>query len=305
MATTQVQDCFDDIDLLLYSPSMDFEFDDDMDGNIETSTFTDADLRELLSLAPDDETDQEEPRVEKTKTPEPQSIPATQPDTLDQAMMAVCNQPLSPPIPERMATMDLNQQQQQIFLATVIKPPSLMEVKLFCRQEVASNAALLYLGSLTVPFQQGCLQAIQTYDIILGQTINFLKKLKPFNKLQAFYRIVIDHPIFTFIAQGGIPYTMTKKHLTGNRNPQIPRPMYTANENMILTFTFTMDIAPFGSKSSSDMFDSPPPKLTLAQRLGHKRPRTPDSSSTPVAAISCEPAVKKTKTFFQNRKSRK
>lgn len=299
MSSTQARNALDDLDLLLYDSDFEYDFDD----SLETISLTDADIRDILTLPPT--TDESTARdtdvvMEQERPPSPDQT--RQPEVIQ----PIATIPRSPTPSTSTATVQPCEPQaspQKLYLATIIKPPSLMEVKMFCRQEVIMLSGLLYLGSLTLPYLPGCLQTSHIWDDIIGQTMNHLKKLKPFNKIHPFYRLVIDHPIFTFLTQDGTPYSLTKKHLTSKRNPSVPRPLYTVNENLVVTLTFTMDIAPFGSTTSADMFGPAKAKLPITQRLGPKRPRTPDSSAPghPVH-VTCEPEMKKRRHFFTTKR---
>ena len=297
MSSSQVCDPFDDFDLFLYSSDIDLDLDD----NLETVSLTDEDIRDILTLP----NLTEDPPVIQTK--EAEQEPESQPTT-SLLEMALTGQIARSPSPLIQSTQPQQQEQPidsqptdtpKLYLAQVIKPPSLLEVKLFCRQEVIMLSGLLYLGALTVPYLPGCFQTIHIWDSILDQTYKHLKKLKPFNKLHQFYRLVIDHPIFTFLAQDSTPYSLTKKHLTAKRNPSVPRPLYTLNENLIITLTFTMDIAPYGSTKPTDMFGPTPTKPSILNRLGPKRPRTPESTSS--VEILEHSSPKKKRQFFSKR----
>mgnify|MGYP007030371503 CR=1 FL=1 len=301
---------FDDTDLFLYSSDLDLDLDD----NLETMQLTDEDIRDILtlpSLSEDPPTQPEKEKEAMLNTPPPTSL-------LELALNGTISRspsPLEMPAPEQQPNPTQPDQPPQsdqtidsqmtempkLYLAQVIKPPSLLEVKLFCRQEVIMLSGLLFLGSLTTPFIPGCFQTAHIWDHILDQTYKHLKKIKPFNKLHQFYRLTIDHPIFTFLAQDSTPYSLTKKHLTAKRNPTVPRPLYTMNENLIVTLTFTMDIVPYGSNTPKDMFGPTSNKPSILNRLGPKRPRTPESPSS--VEILEAPLPKKKRQFFAKRKS--
>ena len=311
MSSTQFRDLNDDTELLLFASDDEFNFDDFINVQLDKIPLTDKEVSDILDLPI-----VEEIIIEEVAHGDVPAVPSVAPTTAPSMDIepkfdtSVLEALLLTPKPAEEPHVPTPQPEKQplpaptLFIATVIKPPALIEAKLFCRQELSSDAGLLYLGHVTTPFMPKCFQTRYVFDSMIAQAAAHVRRLKPFSKVKPYYAIAITHPIFTYITNNGHPFSVTQRYIPSKRNQHIPEPMYTANENLIMTLTFTVDILPYGSPSAKQMFgptttDKPP----IQSRLGTKRTQESalDQAQSAVDDTPAENPKKKTKTFFSNR----
>ena len=318
MSSTQVRDLNDDTDLLLFASDDEFNFDDLFGVQLDKIPLTDAEISNILELPVVEgfiitEHQGDDSPASPTNVPPLDLEPKFDSSILESLLTVpptVAEEPCVPaPTPEQPPASSNPTPAPTLFIATVIKPPALIEAKLFCRQEVSTDTGLLYLGHVTTPFLPRCFQTRSVFDAMLAQAVAHVRRLKPFCKVKPYYAITLTHPIFTYITNNGQPFSVTQRFIPAKRNQHMPEPMYTANENLIMTLTFTVDILPYGSPNAKQMFGPPPTdKPPIMSRLGTKRTQEEQqdqaksaTNNTPTETVP----PKKKRHFFSNRTLRR
>jgi hypothetical protein len=122
--------------------------------------------------------------------------------------------------------------------------PTFIEVRVFTRQEDPAYAISNFLGMFMIPYLTGCLQHAQTYHSMIVKAGEFIRRQRPYNKIQQFFDFAFVKPSFTFASEPNIQFTVNHTNIPALVNPNIPEPTINLADHIILIMTVTVDLVP-------------------------------------------------------------